>query len=60
MASWATDLPMIKTYPLPCLEVACGLKYLLDGVLRAVCEAMGVHGVSFRGIHRRLHPYYYD
>ena len=31
MAIWATDLLLIKTYPLPCLEAACGLKYLLEG-----------------------------
>ena len=36
MASWATPLNSTKTYPLLCLEEACGLKYLLDGVIHAV------------------------
>ena len=59
MASWASDLLLIKMYPQPCLEeAACGLKYLVDGVIRAVCRAMGAHGVSLRVIHRHLHPHY--
>ena len=36
MASWATDLGLIKMYPLPCLEAARGVKYLVDSIIRAV------------------------
>ena len=36
MANLATDLLLIKGYPMQCLEAACGLKYLAELIIRVV------------------------